>query len=468
MAQSISGVAGVIDVGGRGGNAPAPLEGFAEQLLRIKQLQQQSALQNIDVALQIAATGDVETAEKIGGPAIQAFAKHAAGKESGAPSIFRKAADLATEERTRKAARDTAETEKLSAETKEALARAGYDESQAGLNKLLADYEKSAQDSEKLLRDPNANLTMAERTYHAIHVATARHLPADAADLLLMDPETRAKYLGAKTTKATNESLESTLKLGEMAQGVRHEDGTYLTPQEMQEYIKSGGEMKKGWTTVSGRDEAARDRQLDAIAKQANAAMLTAEGAKADHFAQAYKTLEEAAILRATGGKTASTIMESILKGFEAVRTAQLGGYKIDKKIVQELENNLAAALGLNAVEVKRLFGLWTSRSFVPGEKRPEDNNKVDTDANTGQPNKPPPLPPGYEFGASIMPMLEEYSTRAVMGTGEKLMGLGSYIDNAIRGFGGIAPKVSGPSGVNPDVEAYLKAQREKNAARRP
>src|SRR5215831_736682 len=199
---SISGLAG--EFGAAAPQRP-PLEGFAEQLLRAKNLQRQASLENIDAAMKIAEY-DPDTAEKIGTPAIQEFAKHITGKGGGAgpqaPSIFRQRYQEAQSARTeREQAFQTDIAQKKEQTALAATQRKGAEFTQEQ-EKFLADTERRMQANQY----PDTPEGKEARIEDARYVAMKLNLSPEMMQQLGLTPA-QAQEVQDRNTRLANLNL---------------------------------------------------------------------------------------------------------------------------------------------------------------------------------------------------------------------------------------------------------------------
>lgn len=433
----VTNTSGVAAILGPGPTPQGPgLEDFAKQLMAAKQAKKENALQDLDLATKLAMAGDVESAKKLGIPALGILHKHETGKE-GTPSFFDTIAEQSKKEREQRDARASAEVDSLKAATEASRATTKREGAQTTGIEATNKYEAEIREHEKMLADPT--IPNEERAYHAVAISVAKGLSPETTDMLTMNPVQFAKLKSDERIRA---------KITQDLANAAVADQLGWNAQQTKEYLDSGGKKVPVGTTslqqqqidIAKKNAETQLRGVKAQERGNEIAAAEQESRDLVNASTAWKTLVEADILESQG-KGGTMAMKDILDGFQSIRTAQLAGEKPDPKVIKAVQDQLAARFGLTPVQTSSLFGLWKSNGY-------EFRGRPDSTANEGEElgaiEAPDPAASGmslYGFGKELPNQAKSVVGAALTGIGEAIVKPMEGTEQFIRGVIGASPE---------------------------
>lgn len=417
----VPGSTGAINAGGSG-QQQNPFEGFAQQLLAAKQMQRQEAMQQLEWMANMAERSrgkflpdPAEVDKLVKKAGLPKMMTSEGGGDTAA--MFKGIGESAAKMEGLESNRITAATEASQAQTAASKAQTGqitleteHAQMLQNLEAILADdaapSEKKSQASlmlmaagkltpeagalmsatpsqrsavmDTIVKRATGEMTDTEKSKYIIEQATATKDDFDSID-------DARKYWGAilsgQTPTVMPKISPAKLKDNLMLYATGAELG--LSPQMMNEYIAAKGDVSKikNWPaaikTTAMKQLEIMEKELGLKAREVAVAERGVAVSEREEKSASAKRIADAWAALSKGED------EELAMAFNAMRQAQLSKNPLAPKIVEAIQDKMAAKFGLVPVETKSILGLWTSRGYEFGGKSDSEALK-DVTTETG------------------------------------------------------------------------------------
>lgn len=493
--SEISGVAGTLNLGGGRADTTSPIQGFAEQLMRMKEIQKKSDMDTIEAATKIAEMGDVETAEKMGGPALQRYASHLAGKGGqGSPSLFANVAEQAAKKRKEESDLRAAQIDR----EKQLTATSKADQDEKTAQQWFTDLEKKAIDP-SVPEDERQGYQSAFLMHQALQgkpvdlESLAFTKAPSSVQAAILDRHQQNQLRDVDKQKYVDDNAKNSLDMfgGDLAKATDYWTARYegktpsIQPSITSEFIEknlkmlataaemglsrpmttdliaAGGDPKKvkGWdkatiNTLAMRNTAAQEKIAEADKSRAESTASLTKSEVAKNFAVSLQDLAKAQYMREHGGKEPAQFTQLL----DLMKEARVKGAVVNDPAFRDRIKSMAGeVLGLSPVQQSTWFGLGEATNWVfnpagGGGTSPDASNQ------SGVPASGPPKG-AYEYGQAVGELPGALLSGAGQAGYDALSGGASTTEELIRGILGFSKGTPGKT--DPATEQYLEQQRK-------